>query len=174
MHQLLLLRHAKSSWNEPKLPDRDRPLAKRGRRAAGRMRQAMRDLGLVPDIVLVSPSRRTLETLAALEPWDETPLVEELEALYLATAHQLLAVLHGINETVRSVMMIGHNPGMQELAVSLAGAAASDTAPHRLIDRFPTAALAEFSIATQWRQLDAAGTKLVRFLTPKELSETTT
>src|ERR1700739_1274774 len=84
MHQLLLLRHAKSSWDEPKLADRDRPLNKRGRNAAAAMREAMRNLGLAPDVVLLSPARRTRETLAALEPWDDTPVVEPLEQLYLA------------------------------------------------------------------------------------------
>ena len=93
MHQLLLLRHAKSSWDDPKLEDRDRPLNKRGRRAAAAMRQAMLDLGLAPDVVLASPARRTQETLAALEPWDDTPLIEAVDALYLANATQLLAVL---------------------------------------------------------------------------------
>ena len=174
MHQLLLLRHAKSSWDEPKLADRDRPLNKRGRRAAARMREAMIDLGLVPDVVLVSPSRRTLDTLAALEPWDETPVVEQVETLYLATVQQLLAVLHGISETVRSAMLIGHNPGMHELAVQLAGASAGDETTGRLAAGFPTAALAEFSVATRWQQLDGAGTRLLRFLTPKDLPETAT
>jgi len=168
MHQLLLLRHAKSSWDEPKLADRDRPLSKRGRRAAAAMRTVIIELGLTPDLVLVSPSRRTLETLAALEPWEDTPLVESLEGLYLATA-QLFVVLGEVNETVRSVMLIGHNPGMHELAVMLAGAS-----PGRLTGGFPTAALAEFSIATPWQRLDAAGARLVRFLTPRDLSETAT
>jgi len=121
MHQLLLLRHAKSSWEDAALPDRDRPLNKRGRRAAAAMRQAMRELGLAPDLVLVSPARRTQETLTGLQPWDDTPLVEQLETLYLATAQQLLAVLRGVHETVRSVLLIAHNPGMHELAVMLAG-----------------------------------------------------
>ncbi len=132
MHQLLLLRHAKSSWDDPKLADRDRPLNKRGRRAAGVMRKAMRELGLTPDVVLVSPSRRTQETLAALEPWDDTPLVEQMETLYLATAPQLLAILRGVNETVRSVMLIGHNPGMHELAVLLASTSTASDATRRL------------------------------------------
>jgi phosphohistidine phosphatase len=169
MHQLLLLRHAKSSWDDAKLADRDRPLSKRGRHAATAMRKAMIDLGLTPDLVLVSPSRRTQETLAALEPWDDTPLVEQVETLYLASAQQLLAVLRGVNETVRSVMLIGHNPGMQELAVALAGGSHD-----RLRAGFPTAALAEFAVATQWQQLDTAGTRLVRFLTPRDLQETAT
>jgi phosphohistidine phosphatase len=172
MHQLLLLRHAKSSWDDAKLADLDRPLNKRGRRTAGAMCQAMLDLGLAPDVVLVSPSRRTQETLAALEPWDDTPLVEHVATLYLATAPQLLAILREVNETVRSVMLIGHNPGMHELAVLLTGASAASEPTSRMATGFPTAALAEFSIATQWRQLDAAGTRLVRFLTPRDLPET--
>ncbi len=121
MRQLLLLRHAKSSWDDPTRPDRERPLNRRGQRAAAAMRQAIRDLGLVPELVLVSPARRTLQTLEALEPWDQTPLVEPTETLYLATATQLLSVLHGVPETVRSVLLIGHNPGLHELAVMLAG-----------------------------------------------------
>src|SRR5690242_14275969 len=121
MRQLLLLRHAKSSWDDAAIPDRDRPLNARGRRCAAVMRQAMRDLGLTPDVVLVSTSRRTLETLEALEPWDETPLIDPLDSLYLADPMQLLAALHSVPETVRSVMVVGHNPGLHDLALSLAG-----------------------------------------------------
>lgn len=171
MHQLLLLRHAKSSWDDPMLPDRERPLNKRGRRAAAAMRQAIIDLGLSPDMVLLSPARRVQETLAALEPWDDTPLIEPIEALYLANAEQMLAALREVHETVRSVMLIGHNPGMHEFAARLA--AGSDDTPlkHRLVTAFPTAALAEFAVATRWQRLDAGGTRLVRFLTPKDLAE---
>ena len=80
MRQLLLLRHAKSSWDDASMPDRDRPLNARGRRSAAAMRQAMRNLGLSPDVVLVSTARRTMETLEALEPWDETPLIDPIDA----------------------------------------------------------------------------------------------
>jgi phosphohistidine phosphatase len=173
MHQLLLLRHAKSSWDDPTLPDRDRPLSKRGCRAVAAMRQAMQELGLVPDLVLVSPARRTQETLAGLEPWDETPLIEPVETLYLATAPQILSALHDVNETVRGVLLIAHNPGMHELAVMLAGPhpTGSRETAKRLATGFPTAALAEFSIATPWRQLDAGEGRLVRFLTPRDLRQ---
>jgi phosphohistidine phosphatase len=172
MHQLLLLRHAKSSWDDPTLPDRDRSLNKRGRRAAAAIRRAMHELGLAPDVVLVSPARRTQETLAALEPWDDTPLVEAIEPLYLASAQQLLAILRGVSETVRSVLLIGHNPGIHELAVMLAAAraqSASGDTTRRLAAGFPTAALAEFAVAGPWRQLDAGGGQLVHFLTPRDL-----
>jgi phosphohistidine phosphatase len=174
MHQLLLLRHAKSSWDQASLPDRDRPLNKRGRRAAAAIRNAMRELGLAPDVVLVSPARRTLETLAALDPWDDTPLVEPMERLYLASTGQLLAILHGVSETVRSLMIIGHNPGMHELAVTLAasgGQSGSRQAKDRLAEGFPTAALAEFAIATPWRRLATGGGQLVRFLVPRDLRD---
>jgi phosphohistidine phosphatase len=174
MHQLLLLRHAKSSWDDAALPDRDRPLNKRGRRSAAAMREAMRDLGLAPDVVLVSPARRTQETLAKLEPWDDTPLVEPMEALYLASANELLGVLHDVNETVRSVLLIGHNPGMHELAVMLAGShgdGGTGEMAKRIAAGFPTGALAEFAVAGPWHQLDAGGGRLVRFLAPRDLRD---
>jgi phosphohistidine phosphatase len=174
MHQLLLLRHAKSSWDDAALPDRDRPLNKRGRRSAVTMRQAMHDLGLVPDVVLVSPARRTQETLAKLEPWDETPLIEPIEALYLASAQELLAILRGVNETVRSVLLIGHNPGLHELAAMLTDTQ-RDTGPGEMAKRvaagFPTGALAEFAIAGPWHQLDAGSGRLMRFLAPHDLRD---
>lgn len=171
MRQLLLLRHAKSSWDDAKLADRDRPLNERGRRAAGTMRRAMRELGLVPDLVLVSTARRTLETLEALEPWDDQPLVEPMDSLYLANLSQLLAALNGVAETVRSVLLIGHNPGLHELAVTLAGPRGleSGEAGRRLAEGFPTGALADFAIAGSWWQLDAGGGRLQHFLTPRSL-----
>lgn len=172
MRQLLLLRHAKSSWDDASMPDRDRPINARGRRTAVVMRQAMRDLGLTPDVVLVSTARRTLDTLEALEPWDDTPLIEPLDSLYLANPMQLTAALHGVAETVRSVLLIGHNPGMHDLALSLAGPVAIRTGGENeraLAAGFPTLALAEFVIAGSWWDLREGGGRLVRFLTPRML-----
>jgi phosphohistidine phosphatase len=170
MRQLLLLRHAKSSWDDASMPDRDRPLNARGRRSAAAMRQAMRDLGLAPDVVLVSTSRRTMETMEALEPWDDTPLTEPMDSLYLADPVQLLAVLHGVAETVRSVLLIGHNPGMHDLALTLAGPPGGNSAAGRaMTEGFPTGALAEFVIAGSWWDLRPGGGRLVRFLTPRML-----
>lgn len=174
MHQLLLLRHAKSSRDDVTLPDRDRPLNARGRQVAANMREAMRQLGLTPDLILVSPSCRTLQTLEALEPWDDTPLTEHVAALYLGNAGQLLAVLHEVSETVRSVLLVGHNPGMHDLARELAGEDArpqTDPAMRRLMQKFPPGALAEFAIAGPWQQLHAGGGRLIRFLTPRDLRD---
>lgn len=174
MRQLLLLRHAKSSWDDPHLPDHARPLNARGRQAAVAMRRAMRDLALAPDIVLVSSARRTLQTLEALGPWDEMPLIEPMDALYLAAAPQMLQVLRGVAETARSVLLIGHNPGLHDLAVMLAGTgalAAGGGAAQRLAQSYPTGALAEFTVPGPWWQLDRGGARLHRFLAPRDLPE---
>ena len=173
MHQLLLLRHAKSSWDSPELPDRERPLNPRGRRATALMRAAMRDLGLEPDVILVSTARRTRETLEGLEPWTETPLLEELDSLYLATPTMLLDVLRGVADTARSVMVVGHNPGLHELALALVGPPPPTEVhqdPMRDLTRgFPSGALAEFSVALPWSRLTEGGGQLVRFITPRGL-----
>jgi phosphohistidine phosphatase len=167
MRQLLLMRHAKSSWDDTSMPDKDRPLNARGREAAARMQRAIQELGLGPDLILVSTARRTLETMEALEPWDATPLVEPMDALYLADAAQILNALHAVPETVRSAMVIGHNPGMHDLALALVhGSARATSAAHRLEKGFPTAALAEFSVPGPWWQIGQRGGQLVRFLTP--------
>jgi phosphohistidine phosphatase len=168
------MRHAKSSWDDPKLSDHARPLNPRGRQAAATMRRAMAELGLAPDLVLVSSARRTLQTLEALEPWDDTPLIEVMDSLYLASATQMLQVLNGVAETVRSVLLLGHNPGMHELAVMLTGAHGAPggkSAISRLVEGYPTAALAEFDIAGPWHLLGPGGGRLTRFLCPKDLPQ---
>jgi phosphohistidine phosphatase len=170
MHQLLLLRHAKSSWDDAATPDRDRPLNKRGHRSAVAIRQAMREFGLIPDLVLVSTAKRTLETLHALEPWDDTPLIEPLDDLYLASEALLLGSLQAVAQTVRSVLLIGHNPGMHDLALLLADPQASAAKPLGLMrEGFPTGALAEFTVTGPWARLGAGGARLMRFLTPRML-----
>ena len=172
MRQLLLLRHAKSSWDDPALSDHSRPLNRRGRLAAQSIRAAMDGLGLVPDLVLVSTSRRTLQTMQELEPWPETPLVEQLDSLYLADAEGILTVLRGTAETVRSVLLIGHNPGLHEVAQRLAG---TEDVPEpskdqrRLLEGYPSGALAEFTLMKPWQSLDQGGARLVRFICPRDL-----
>jgi phosphohistidine phosphatase len=138
------------------------------------MRSVMQDLGLAPDLVLVSSARRTLQTLEALEPWDETPLIEPMDALYLADPKQILKVVQGVAETVRSVLLVGHNPGLHEFAVKLVGAETNPLANpdmRRLIDGYPTGALAEFVVPGAWKRLGPGGGRLVRFLCPRDLPE---
>ena len=176
MRQLLLMRHAKSSWDDPRLSDHARPLNARGRQAAAAMRRAMHELGLAPDVVLVSSARRTLQTMEALEPWEDTPLIEPMDALYLASAPQMLQVLRGVAETARSVLLVGHNPGLHELAMLLVGPQAmapGTPSTRRLAEGYPTGALAEFTVAGSWRSLGEGGGRLLRFLCPRDLPELT-
>jgi phosphohistidine phosphatase len=173
LRQLLLMRHAKSSWDDPKMPDHARPLNARGRQAAAAMRRAMHELGLEPDVVLVSSARRTLQTMEALEPWQDTPLIEPMDGLYLVSAAQMLQVLHRVAETARSVLLLAHNPGLHDLALLLAGpqAMASGTPLTRnLAEGYPTGALAEFAVAGPWRTLDEGGGQLLRFLRPRDVA----
>ncbi len=156
------------------LSDHARGLDGAGLQAASAMRRAMRELGLVPDMVLVSSARRTLETLEALEPWDETPLIETMDALYLATSVQILSLVRAVPETVRSLMVVGHNPGVHDLALTLAGPHGMSSNRHitrSLADGFPAGALAEFTVASHWRDVMVGGGQLVRFLAPKDLRE---
>ncbi len=139
------------------------------------MRGAMESLGLVPDMVLVSSALRTRQTLEALEPWPETPLIEPMPSLYLATAPQLLSALRKVPETVRSLMLVGHNPGLHEVAVCLVGAHAMTFANadmRRLAASYPSGALAEFTVAGPWGTLDEGGGRLVRFICPRDLPGT--
>ncbi|WP_424812066.1 SixA phosphatase family protein [Roseococcus sp. YIM B11640] len=174
MRQLLLLRHAKSSWDEATLSDHARPLNARGRMAAAAMAEQMRELGLVPDIVLVSSSRRTLQTLEALQPIEGGPLIEVMDDLYLAPWPRLMEALREVPETVRSVLLIAHNPGVHELGLALmgpAGAALGSGPARRLAEGYPTGALAEFTVAGPWGQIAEGGARLVRFLAPRDLPE---
>lgn len=172
MRQLLLLRHAKSSWDEATLSDHARPLNARGRRAAAAIAERMRELELVPDIVLVSSARRTLQTLEALRPIEGAPLIHVLDALYLAPWRALLEALNKVPETARAVLLVAHNPGLHDLAMALVGAGAvSAPMAQRLAEGYPTGSLAEFSIASHWRDLAEGGGRLVRFLCPRDLPE---
>ena len=174
MRQLLLMRHAKSAWDDPKLPDHGRPLNARGRRSAVAMRDVLKRDGVLPELILVSSARRTLQTLQSLEPWDRQPIIEPMDALYLAPPGDMLDVIHTIAETMNTVLLIGHNPGLHELAMILAGAQAlSNPGPdlRRLADGFPTGALADFAIDCPWSMLGEGAGRLLRFDVPRDLPE---
>ena len=168
MKRLYLLRHAKSSWDDPTLADDDRPLAPRGRRAAKVMAKHLRRKGIAPELVLCSPSRRTRQTLTRIAPGLGKNADVQIEPeLYAASAAVLLEVLHEVPDEVESVMLIGHNPGIQDLALSLAGAGSEST---RVRGKFPTAALATLELDATWRELGPGSAELVSFVKPKELS----
>jgi phosphohistidine phosphatase len=169
MRALYLLRHAKSAWDDPALEDHDRPLAARGRRAARAMARHFRDLGADPELILCSSSERTRETLDLLMPgFAAAPIVAVERGLYLAGAEAMLARLRKVEDRVERVLLIGHNPGLHELALLLAEAGGAKLrAP--LARKFPTAALANYAIGSGWSALGPETARLVAYVTPAEL-----
>ncbi|MFT8246431.1 SixA phosphatase family protein [Roseomonas sp. BN140053] len=170
MRQLLLLRHAKSSWDDPALSDHARPLNARGKRAAALLAATFRDLSLRPELVLVSSARRTLQTLEALGPLGGAPRIEATDDLYLATWTSLLDAVRRVPTEVRSLLLVAHNPGLHDLATALAGPAAA-TGSRRLAEAYPTGALAEFTVEEPWNRLEPGAARLARFLVPGDLAE---
>lgn len=168
MRALYLLRHAKAVPQEDNGPDRERPLEKRGRRAAQAVAEWVSAHKIAPALVLCSPSLRTRQTLEIVAPAFPEPadmLFEE--ALYLASAAQLLARIRRLAPETQSVMLVGHNPGFHELSVYL-----SEVASGSLIARlagFPTGALARFETELPWSRLDRKEARLVAVALPKQL-----
>lgn len=163
MKTLLILRHAKSSWKKTGLPDHDRPLNKRGQRDAPRMGLLLRDLGLVPDLILSSPARRarqTAQTVAEESGYEGEVLLEP--AFYPGDPEDFVAVLQQLPPNPQRVMVVGHNPGLEALLEDLTGA----------YERLPTAALAQVRLPIEdWRELDqeTEGT-LVDLWLPRQLT----
>jgi phosphohistidine phosphatase len=167
MKRLYLLRHAKSSWKDTTLPDHERPLSGRGRRAAKSIARHLRGRGIEPDLVLCSTARRARETLDRIESALGASTVEVEGGLYAASAHALLERVRSVPDTVESVLLIGHNPSLQELAIDLARPSA---AADELAAKYSTAALATLELqALSWRELDHGGAELVEFVRPREL-----
>ena len=170
MKTLLLLRHAKSSWDDPSLADFGRPLASRGVKAAKRMGGEIAQRRWLPDRVLVSPALRTRQTwelVAAGLPG--MPAVKFPEALYEASAEEILAEIRKTPETVGSLLVLGHNPGLEDLAEGLAGGDSDTDSLRRLREKFPTAALARLEVEGEWRKLQPGCARLTQYLRPKEL-----
>jgi len=177
MLTLTLLRHAKSSWDQPALDDHERPLAKRGKKAAPEIGAALAAMGLRPDLVLCSGAARARATLDLVLKKLGGPVPEVVydDAIYMATPNALLARLRRVGpgaagETPRHVMLVGHNPGLEELALLLVGSgAADDTA--RMTEKFPTAAVAVVGFnAESWAAIKPDSGRLEHFLTPKQLT----
>jgi phosphohistidine phosphatase len=168
--RLFVLRHAKSSWDDPGLDDRERPLAPRGRRAAKLLAEHLRGSGIRPVQVLCSPARRTLETLEGVDPGGEALVEPEL---YSATASEIIKRLARVPEEVDSVMVIGHNPALQTLVLRLAGGngSVSDGSDLAHVQRkFPTGALATLTFQCGWSELSPGSAQLVAYVRPKSLA----
>lgn len=169
---LHLLRHAKSSWREGSLDDRDRPLNARGHMAA-RLMAAHLARQTTPDLVLCSSALRTRETLRyLLRAYAAPPPVAVEEALYLASAEAIRERIAAVPEDIAMLLVIAHNPGLHELAATLArhGARHDRT---RLAAKFPTGALASFRLGGPWHAIADAPIALTAYVVPSDLDETT-
>jgi len=163
MKTLLVLRHAKSSWNDPALDDHERPLNKRGRRDGPRMGELVRQYGLIPDLVISSDAvraRLTAEAVAQAARYTGEILLHQ--HLYMASPADILSVLRTVPGNAETVMIVGHNPELEELVEQLTGEQQD----------LPTAALAQIVLPIdQWRDLKPStrGTLLGHWR-PKELT----
>jgi phosphohistidine phosphatase len=165
--RLLLLRHAKSSCDNPGLPDHERPLAPRGHRAAERMAEHLRSSVPHVDLVLCSSALRTKQTLERVtEAFVDADIAVEDE-LYGATDDELLERLRHVAEGSETVVLIGHNPGTHDLAIALAE---SGEDLERMRAKFPTGALAVLEFDGPWRHLEPGAARLASFVTPKDLA----
>lgn len=170
MKRLLLLRHAKSDWDDPAMRDFDRTLTERGNRAAARIGRLFKDERFDPAVIVSSPAVRTRQTVDSLERGMGRPLdVVWDERIYMAAADTLHDVVRGLDDRHASALVIGHNPGLEDLSMALIGSGDKD-ARAALAQKFPTAALADLSFAVDsWAQVARGSGRLTRFIRPRLL-----
>jgi phosphohistidine phosphatase len=179
LRSLYLLRHAKSSWDDPNLTDFDRPLSPRGHSAAEAMSKHFRETGIDPQRILCSPSRRTRQTLEHLTPAlatrgnrreNRNGVVFE-PAIYEAAPRDLLALIRSTPRQASSLLLIGHNPGLASLAHSLLAPDQHDPSLEHLLRKYPTGALATIQLPEgDWEDLRPGSGHLRSFVRPRDLS----
>ncbi|HLG17986.1 MAG TPA: histidine phosphatase family protein [Blastocatellia bacterium] len=161
MKTLLLLRHAKSSWDDPAIGDFDRPLAPRGVRDAPRIGKALKKRGPLPDLIISSPAARATQTIQAVVKSAGLEAEVQFDArIYAASCAELMRVIRQIPNSISCAMIVGHNPTFEDVVSRLAGSA------HAM----PTAALACIELrADRWDDIEDGEGKLVWLLTPKSI-----
>jgi len=172
--KLFLLRHAKSDWANEALDDHERPLNARGMEAAPRMGAYMASKGYIPNLILCSSAQRTRATLDLIVPFlKPAPEVKILRALYLAERETLMDQIRSAPASARALMLIGHNPGMGDLALSLSGVPQDEkeaARKERLADKYATGALAVLAFdISQWRSIKPSIARLKDYTKPKDL-----
>ncbi len=171
MKTLGLFRHAKSDWNDARLRDFDRPLSDRGRKGAALMGKHIKDYGLKWDRIIASPAVRVAETIEIAEKAaGSSPPIEWDRRIYLASSMSLLDLLREQEGDPASIIMVGHNPGMEDLIFDLVPD--DGTSPLRDIVevKFPTAAFAVLELEIEsWDKLDDNCARLVHLVRPRDL-----
>lgn len=173
MKTLTLLRHAKSGWDDPVSRDFDRPLNAKGKRAAQAVGRHMRELGLAFDHVVASPAIRVGETLDAIEAGYGRKIAPVWERrIYLASAATLLDVVHDLPGEAERVLLVGHNPGLEDLVLMLVPDGSGDL--RALVEqKYPTATLAEMTLdIAAWDAATTGGATLTRYVRPRDLDPT--
>jgi phosphohistidine phosphatase len=170
MARLILLRHAKSVAADEAADDRERPLAPRGRKDAEAMGRAMRARGITPELVLCSPARRARQTWELVSAaWNDVPPMQIVEALYdFGDGSGLMQAIAARGGGVAALMLVGHNPSMENLARRLT---AEDGSRLRrtMLEKFPTAACAIIDVASGWTELRDGSGRLAGFIRPRDL-----
>lgn len=171
MKSLTLLRHAKSSWDDPVQRDFDRPLNRKGHRAAKAMGGEMRRLGLRFDAVIASPALRVKETLASVAEGYGAPLETDFDAnIYLAPAETLLQIIQAAPDDVERLMLVGHSHGLDDLVFLLVPDRPEDAERDKVEEKYPTASLAEITLdIDHWADAAPARGHLLRFIRPRDL-----
>lgn len=171
MKTLTLLRHAKSSWDDPVARDFDRPLNDRGARAAKVIGLYMKREGLAFDHVIASPAVRVIETIDHVVPIYGTRIEPTWERrVYLASSATLMDVLREADDKASSILMIGHNPGLEDLILDLVPEDTGCKHREAVCEKYPTAAIAEITMnIDHWRDIDRGIGELTRFIRPRDL-----
>ena len=170
MKSLHLLRHAKSSWKDPGLNDHDRPLNKRGRQTAKMMAAYLRRAKIVPDVVICSTALRAQQTLdPIIKTTKKAPRIVLAREIHDGAQRTLWEQLWNLPEAAACVLLIGHNPALQDLALELAHAELNKLQP-AADGKFPTGAMASFRFDGPWKALEPHGAVLASFVTPRALS----
>lgn len=167
---LALMRHAKSAWGGEFADDSDRPLDQRGRRAAPLMAAYLARAGVVPELVLCSTALRARQTLDRLShEFRPPPEIRYDDGLYLADYREILSIIHAVDSKWRTILVIGHNPGLQHLAFRLASRA-NPAEAKRIESKFPTAGLAVLAASLEsWGDLSPDTVAAATFVAPKNL-----
>jgi phosphohistidine phosphatase len=169
MKTLFLLRHAKSDWAGPALSDFERPLNARGRKAARAMGREFRRLGLAAERILASPAARVVETLERVaEGYGGRMPVEHDQRLYLASPETLLDFIHAVDDQLERLLIVGHNPGLEQLVAMLAR---GGDLRSQATEKYPTGTLARIALpAARWRDVAPGGGTLDLFLRPRDMA----
>ena len=170
MKRLFLLRHAKAERDADSGEDFDRPLAARGRRDAELLGRQLSAKNWRPDLIVASTSVRTLETAALLTAaWPASVSIAKDKDLYLASAARIMSYVRAAPDGAGSLMIVAHNPGLEEFALKLAG-----DALRRMQKKFPTCALAVFDLSIDhWARASPDFARLIAYFTPKDLADDT-